>query len=158
MLDILFQPYFLRQVIQVPIDPHAYISAPAGALQYFFMLSLPAPHYRRKKLDPRSLFHVQNIIHHLIHSSLLNFPAAFGTMGNTDPGIEKPEIIIDLCHCPHRGTWVSIRGFLVNGNSRGEPFYFFHIGLLHLPQKLPRIGRQRLHVAPLSFRIYSIEG
>jgi len=47
---------------------------------------------------------------------------------------------------------------LLDGDGRGKPFDQIDIGLLHQLQKLPCVGRQRFHVAALTFRVERIEG
>ncbi len=49
-------------------------------------------------------------------------------------------------------------GLLVDGDRRGEAFDIIHVRLVHLPQELARISRQRLDVASLSFSEDGIEG
>ena len=49
-------------------------------------------------------------------------------------------------------------GFLLDGDGRRESFDVIHIGLVHLPEELPRIRRQRLDIAPLSLGIDRVKG
>ena len=114
MLDIFFQGNLFRQFINIIVYTNTYITAPARPVQYFLMLSLTPSDHRRQKLQSGPLRKSHHLIHHLIHCLLRNLPAALRTVRYTDPGIEKPEIIVYLCHCSHGGTRVAIGGFLVN--------------------------------------------
>ena len=49
----------------------------------------------------------------------INFSQSFSAVGDTYPGIQQPKIIINFRYCSYGGTWVSIGGFLVDGNRRG---------------------------------------
>lgn len=64
----------------------------------------------------------------------------FRTVGNTDPGIQKAQIIVYLRNRPHSGTGIVGCGFLINGNGRGQTVYLIHIGFFRIAQKLPGIG------------------
>ena len=122
------------------------------------MLALPPPYHGGKKLDPGACRQAADMIHHLIHGLFFYFLPAFRTVGDTDTRIQKPEIIIDFRHGTYRGTGSPVCGFLIDGNSRRQAFYFFHIRLFHLSQELSGVGRQRLHIPALSLRIYCVKG
>lgn len=49
------------------------------------------------------------------------------------------------------------RGPLFQGYGRRQTLDFFHVGLVHLGQKLPRVGGKGLNVAALSFCVNDIE-
>ena len=49
-------------------------------------------------------------------------------------------------------------GPLFNGDGWRKPFDGFNIGLIHLTDKLPRIGRKRLHISPLAFGVNGVKG
>ena len=158
MLQIFIQLDFLRQFVKISVDHYAHIAAFTCLGKDFLMAPLSAAHHRSQKLDPGSLRQFHDMIHHLIHRLAGNHLPAFGTVGDSDPRIEKPEIIIDLRHRPHRGAGISVGGFLIDGYGRGQSFDTVHIRFLHLPQKLPGIRGQTFHITPLSFRINGVKG
>ena len=157
MLDILIQSDFLGKLIKVAVNAHADISALFRMIQHLCMLSFPAPDHGSQDLDPGPLRQRHDLIHHLIHSLPLDLPSAFGTVGNSDSGIEKSHIVIDFRHRPYCGSGIPVRGFLIDGNGRRKTFDVFHIRLFHLSQELPGVRGQRLHVPSLSFRIDRIK-
>ena len=126
-------------------------------IQNLRMFALPAPYHRGEKLNLRLLRQSHNVVHHLVHRLLLNLPSALRAMGNTDSRIEKSHVIINLCHRSHRRTRVTVRGLLIDGNGGGQPLDTLHIRLLHLTQELAGIGRQRLHITPLPFRVNRVK-
>ena len=146
-----------RQFIHAAVDPYPDITASLGTLQHFGMLALTASDHRCQQLDLRTFSHVHDLIHHLIHSLLGNLSATLRAVGNTDPRIQQTEIVINLCYRTYGRTRVTVGGFLVNGDSGGQSFDAFHIGLLHLPQELSRVGGQGFHVTSLTLRIDRIE-
>src|SRR3989344_351383 len=83
---------------------------------------------------------------------------ARGTMWVPDARVEDSQIVINLGNGGDRGAGVVGAGFLVDRNCGRKTCYLIYIGLLHLPQELSRICRKRLHVFPLSFGEYGIEG
>ena len=50
------------------------------------------------------------------------------------------------------------RGFLLDGDRRRQPLDGVDVRLFHHGQKLARIGRQALNIAPLAFGINRVEG
>ena len=122
------------------------------------MHTLFSPYHRSKKLHLRSLLLLHKEIHHLIHGLLLNLPSAHGTVGQSHPRIEKTHIVVDFRDCSHRGTWISVCRFLINGNRGRKSLYELHIRLFHLSEELSCIRRERLHIAPLPLCVNGIEG
>jgi hypothetical protein len=47
---------------------------------------------------------------------------------------------------------------LFNGNSRTQTFDRIHLRPVHPFQKLAGVGRERFHIAPLTFSIKGVEG
>ena len=78
-------------------------------------------------------------------------------MRNSDTGIEQTKIVINLRHRSYGGTRIAVRRLLVYGNRRRQSLQTLDIRLFHLPQKLPRIRRKRLHITALSLRINRIK-
>ena len=98
------------------------------------------------------------MINHLLHGLPGNFPVTLGTMGTTDPGEQQPQVVVNFSHRAHRRPRVLTGGSLVNGNSRRQAFNIINVGLVHLPQELAGVGRERLDIAALTLGINGIEG
>ncbi len=75
-----------------------------------------------------------------------------------DRGIEDAQVIVDLGDGPDGGARVVGGRLLLDGDGGREPAQRVVTGLLHLPEELPRVGGERLDVAPLPFRVKGIEG
>ena len=57
---------------------------------------LAAPDYRGKDEEPGALVHGQDAVHDLLGALSGHRSAAVGAVGLTDPGIEEPEVVVDL--------------------------------------------------------------
>ena len=158
MLDILFQLDVFGNVILAAVDPQADIAGPAGPVNDFGVLALAAPDHRRQQLQAGALGQGHDLVHHLVHSLAGDLPAAFGAVGDADPGIEQTQVVIDLRHGAHGGPGVAVGGFLVDGDGRGQTVDLFHIRLFHLAQELTGIGGQGFHISALALRVNGIEG
>jgi len=66
------------------------------------------------------------------------------------PGVEQPEVVIDLGDRPHRGPRVARGGLLVDGDRRRQALDEVDVGLVHLAEELPGVRRQRLDVPALA--------
>ena len=51
-------------------------------------------------------------------------------------------MIENLCHRPDCRTWISVDGFLIDGNGGAQSFHMFHPWFFRLAQKLSGIGRE----------------
>ena len=158
VFDVLLQGDVFRELIETAVHPHPDIAALPGSVQNLGVFPLAPPDHRGQKLQLGALRQFHNLIHHLVHGLPGNLPAALRTMGNADPGIEKTEIVIDLRHRSHCGAGVAVGGLLVDGDGGGKALNLVHVGFFHLSQKHPRIGGQRLHIAPLSLRVDGVKG
>ena len=157
MLFIFFQFDFFGKVIQNSIHAHTHIAALFCILQQLDMLALSAAHHGCQQLQLRPLRQLHNAVYNLVDGLFFDFLAAFRAMGNPDSCVEQTQIIINLRYRTDGGTGVMARCFLVDGDGRRKPLDEVYIRLFHLPQKLPCIGGERLHIASLSLCIYRIE-
>ena len=141
MLNILLQTDLLGKLIEIAINAHTHISAFSSLIQHLDVLALSPPDHWRQKLKPGALRHLHDLIHHLVNGLLVDLPAALGTVRNPHSGVEKPHIVVYLCHRSHSGAGIAVGRLLVNRNSRRQTLDTLHIRFLHLTQKLTGIGR-----------------
>ena len=85
-------------------------------------------------------------------------PAALRTMPLAHPGVEHPQVIVNLGDRADGGARVLPAGLLRDRNGRVQPGDQVHVGLGHLPEELPGEARQALHVPPLPLGIQRVEG
>ena len=108
MPQVLFQLDFLRQIVHISIDAHPHIAGFPGTGQHLLVHALLAPDNGCQELNPGALRQAEQLVHHFVHRLPLDLPSAFRAVGNTDSGVEKPEIIIDLRHRSHRRTGIPV--------------------------------------------------
>ena len=75
-----------------------------------------------------------------------------------DPRPQQAQVVVDLGDRADRRARVARGGLLVDRDRRRQPLDRVHVRLVHLPQELPRVGGQRLHVAPLALGVDRVEG
>ncbi len=87
-----------------------------------------------------------------------SFLPAIGADGFADFGEEEPQEIGDFSGRADGGAGRADGILLFDGNRRADVDQAVDVGAIHLVEKHPRIGRERLHVPPLSFGEEGIEG
>ena len=158
VLLVLFALDFFRQVIEDAVHPDTGKAALPGVLEDLGMFTLLAPNHRRQDDETGALTQSFHLVHNLVNSLAGNFLAALGAMGRTHSGPKEAEIVIDFRHRTDGRAGVLGSGLLVNRNGRRQALNGIHIGLVHLAQELPGVGRKTLHIPPLPFRINGIKG
>ena len=154
---IQIQPVDFLQQPDFAIDPDPNETCLARRLENVLMLPLLAPHLGRQQRNPAPLRQRHYRIHNLRNRLPRHRTAAPRAMRHPHPGEQQPQIIVNLRNRPHRRPRVMRNPLLVNGNRRRKPLDVIHIRLIHPPQKLPRIRRQRLHIPPLPLGVNRIE-
>jgi len=87
-----------------------------------------------------------------------NLLAAYPAVRLAHAGEEQPEIIVNLGSGGHRRAGVVAGASLLDCYSGGQAGNFRYCRFLHLFEKLPGIGAERLDVFPASFGVNRIEG
>jgi hypothetical protein len=127
-------------------------------LQFLLELALATADHRRQHVDAR----VGRIEHHQIEDALErlrgDLAAAVVAVRRADVGKEQTQVVVDLGDRADGRAWIRAGGLLLDRDGRREPFDQIDVGLLHLLEKLARIGGQRLDVATLPFRVDRVEG
>ena len=83
--------------------------------------------------------------------------AAHGREGSAGTCKQELEIIVDLGDRTYGRTRVTRTDFLLNGYGGRYTVNAVHVGFLHTPEELPRVGAEALHVAALTFGIERVE-
>ena len=120
--------------------------------------TLAATDYRRENLEAGSFIKPQNLIDNILRCLLRNSFPAIRAMRAPCSREEETKVVIYLGNCSHSRAWVSIRGFLINRDSRGKSLNKIDIGLIHLTQELSGICRERLDITALAFRKDRVKG
>ena len=158
VLDVLFQGDLLVQVVQAAVHLDPGVAGPPGGVQLFLLGALALPDHRRQHLKAGPLLQLQDGVHHLVHALLADDPAADRAVGHPDPGVEQPEVIVDLGHGAHRRAGVVAGGLLVDGDGRRQAGDLVDVGLVHPAQEHPGVAGQAFDIAALAVGIDGVEG
>ena len=144
-------------LVHFTVDFGAGEAALGHHLQLFAVLAFLAAGDRRQQVQLGAKRQQFDAVNHLAHGLRFDRQACRGRVGDADAGIEQPQVIVDFRDGADGRARVARGGFLVDGDGGGEPVDRFHIRLVVDVQKLARIGRERLHIAPLPLRIKRVE-
>ena len=122
------------------------------------MLALAVSDHRRQHHDALPIGQGQRLIDHLAHGLRIQRLAVIRAARLADASKQQPQVVVDLGDRAHRGAGVVGSGLLLDGDGGRQPLDVVHVRLLHHRQELPRIGRQRLHVAALALGVEGVEG
>ena len=140
------------------VDADADEPAAPRRLKHLPVFPFLAAHFGRQQGNARGLRQGQDGIHNLLYGLSGHRVAAFGAVRLAHPGEQQPQIVVNLRNGANGGTRVVGDPLLVNGDGRRQPLNVVHVGLVHPPQKLARVGRQRLHIAALPLGINGVKG
>src|SRR5262245_10255150 len=112
---------------------------------------------RKRDGEARSLGKRHDRVDDRLHSVRLELASAYGAERAADSSPEKSEIVVDLRRGSDRRAR-RLRGvLLLDRYGGGEAIDRVDVGLLHAIEKLPRVRRQRLHVAALALGVDRVE-
>ena len=143
---------------ELTIDARLAVAALPQRLQLLLELALPASHDGRHDVDAR----IGRVEHHEIEDPLerlrRNLAPAVVTVRRPGIGEQQPQIVVDFGDRTDGGSRIRASGLLFDRDGWRQPVDQIDVGLLHLLEELPRVGRQRFDIAPLSFGVDSVEG
>ena len=156
--ELLVERRRLVQVVElaVHLDPLKALLAQVGEL--LAVLALAVADHRREQVQPRALGHRQHAVDHVADLLRLDRQPGGGRIGRAGPGEHQAQVVVDLGDGADRRARVAAGRLLLDGDRRAEALDVVDIRLLHHLQKLPRIGRERLDIAPLPLGIDRVEG
>ena len=125
--------------------------------EHVLVLALALADHRREHHDAFAFRQAQHLVHHLAHGLRGEWQAVLGAARLADAGEQQAQVVVDLGDGAHRGARIVRGGLLLDGNGRREPFDVVHIRLFHHRQELASVGGERLHIAPLAFRVQGVE-
>jgi hypothetical protein len=100
---------------------------------------------------------LQDLVDDLLGGLFDQRGAVVGAVRDADAGEQQPQVVPDLGDGAHRRTRVPRRRLLVDGDGRRQPFDEVDVGLVHLPEELPGIGREGFHVPALALGVDRVE-
>ena len=104
----------------------------------------------RRQLAELARDDLGRLAHHLAAAAAAERPA--------DAREQQPHVVVDLGRRADGRTRIADAVLLADRDRRRDAVDAIDVGLLHPLEKLPRVGRQRLDVAPLPFGVDRVEG
>ena len=153
-----FERGALGQLHHLAVDPGPGEALLGQVVEERLVLPLAPPHHRGEHLEARPLGQVEDAVDDLLRRLAGHGPPAVGAVGPAHPGVEQPQVVVDLGDRAHRRAGVAAGGLLVDGDGRRQSLDEVDVGLVHLPQELPGVRRQRLDVPALAFGVDGVEG
>ena len=147
----------LGELDELAIDHGAHESLLARRLEEIAELAFPPAHERREDLDLRAVRPGEHRVGDLPGALALHRAPAVGAVRRSRPRVQQAQVVVDLRHGADGRPRVVAGGLLLDRDRRGEPLDRVDIGLFHQPEELPRVGGERLDVAPLAFRENRVE-
>ena len=111
----------------------------------------------KEHIQPRAFAQPKQPRGNFVHRIFLHFLPAEQAVSASNPGKEQPQVIENLGSGSDGRPRIARGVLLLDGDGGRDPVDQIDIGLLNPLQKLPGIGRQRLHITPLPLGIDRIE-
>ena len=157
VLFVLLECDLLAQVIEDAVHAHAGEAALPRVCQQLDVLALFAAHDRGQHLKARALRQGQHLVDDLVDGLAADLAAAARAVRRSGARPQQAQVVVNFRHRAHGRAWVAGRRLLVDGNGGGQAFDHVYVGLVHLSQELPRIGRKRVDIAPPALGIDRVE-
>ncbi|CKP52984.1 Uncharacterised protein [Mycobacterium tuberculosis] len=149
VLFLLFQLRRIGQRMHHTVDPHPAVALGVELIEQIGELALAGTHHRGQHQKPSALRHGQHLIDDLLRGLARDSLPAGRAVRRARARIQQPQVVVHLGDGPDRRSWVAVGRLLVDGHRRRQPLDEVDVRLVHLPEKLAGVGRQRLHVTPL---------
>ena len=157
VLVLLVEDDVLLQHAQLAVDLHAREALAAQLGELLAVLALAAAHDRRQHHEPLAVLHVHDLVDDLLGRLGGDRPAAVEAVRLADPRPQQAQVVVDLGDRADRRPRVARRRLLVDRDGRRQALDRVHVRLVHLPEELARVGRQRLDVAALPLGVDRVE-
>ena len=138
------------QAIGLAVDPGPREALGLELLEQLDVLPLAAPDDRREHLEPGALLEGEHPVDDLLRRLALDRRAADGAVRAAGARVEQAEVVVDLGDRADGRAGVLGGRLLVDRHRRGQTLDEVDVGLVHLAEELPGVGRERLDVAPLA--------
>ena len=139
------------------VDLDAGVAVGAQLLEQVAVLALARPHDRRVDREAGPLRQRQHLLDDLLGRLAGDRTPALRAVGMADPGVQQAQVVVDLGDRADGRPRVAGGRLLVDRDRRRQPLDRVDVGLVHLPQELARVGRQRLDVAALALGVEGVE-
>ena len=158
VLLLLLQLRRVGQRVDHAVDPDPGEALDLQVGEQVDVLALALADDRREHLEPGALGHLEDAVDDLLRRLLGDQLAADRAVRLADARVEQAQVVVDLGDRADRRPRVLRRRLLVDRHRRRQALDEVDVGLVHLAQELPGIGRQRFDVAALALGEDRVEG
>ena len=140
------------------VNAHVEITLSPHALEQFSIVPLSLVHQWRENVDAFVGIAFQNHLYHLLFGVLHHLLACGIAICSAGACIKQSQIVVNLCSCAYGRAWVFVGCFLFDADNWAQASYLVYVGALHVAQEVACVGRERLHIATLTFGKDGVEG
>ena len=158
VVELLVEHDLIFQKERLAIDLDAREALAPQAFKDVFELSLTSTHDRCVDRELGVLGEAQDLLDDLLGTLPGDGTATDGTVRSPASRIEQAQVVVDFGNGAYGRTRVTRRRLLVDRDRRRQPVDAINVRLLHLTEKLARVGAQRLDVASLPLGVERVEG
>ncbi len=158
VLLLLLQLWRIGQRMHDAVDPDPAVALGVELVEEVGELTLAGAHHRGQYQKPGVLGHCQHLVDDLLGRLSGDPLATDRAMRRACTGVQQTKVVVHLGDGSDRRPRVAVGRFLIDGHRRRKALDEVDVRLVHLPEELACVGRQRLHVAPLALREDRVEG
>ena len=147
----------LLEFDELAVDHRAHEALGSQLLEHLDVLALAVLHDRREQQHTGALRQREHLVHHLADGLRREVLAVLRAAGHARARIEHAQVVVDLGDRADRRARVVRRRLLLDRDRGREALDVVDVRLLHHREELPRVGRERLDVAALAFRVDRVE-
>ena len=147
-----------RDLADLAVDAGVDVALSGQRLEELPVVALAALDHRGHERDAPPVEAPEDEVGDLVVGVVDHLLARDGRIGPRGTRVEQTQEIVDLRDGAHGRAGVLVGGLLLDGHHGAQPRDLIDVGALHRPHELPRVGRERLHVAALPLGIDRVEG
>ncbi|KAF5043981.1 hypothetical protein DSECCO2_496600 [anaerobic digester metagenome] len=157
VLAVALEGDLLARPSDLAVDPDPGVAFPVEVLEDLLVGTLLLPDDRGEDGD-RPGHRRGDVVGYLLRRLGLDGDMVFRAERRPYPGEEEPEVVVDLGDRADGAPGVFGCRLLFDGYGGREPVDAVDVRFPHQAEELPRVGGERLHVAPLAFGVDGVEG
>ncbi len=143
--------------MQLAVHAHAHITLCAQLVEDLGVLALALADHRGQQHVALLGVQGEHMVNHLADGLRFQRVAVVRAARAADPGVQQAQIVVDLGDRADGRTRVVRGRLLLDRDRRGQALDVVQVRLFHHAEELAGIGRQRLHVTTLAFRVNGVE-
>ncbi len=147
-----------RDFADLAVDARVDVPLFGQRLEQLPVVALAALDHRGHERDAPPVEAPEDEVGDLVVGVVDHLLARNGRIGPRGTRVEQAQEIVDLRDGAHGRAGILVGRLLLDGHHGAQPRDLIDVGTLHRPHELPRVGRERLHVAALPLGVDRVEG